>query len=859
MNKHIFYKRTQINCIDCPLQDKKKVFATGYAKSGIAIYGEAPGADEDRIGESFVGAAGRFLNWGLGQAGIFRDNCVLSNTILCRPPLNDIGSFEAESAQTLCKDGFKLELEYLKDHGIKVIIALGKTAKDYFNIGGTITDVRGSIYKYQDIYVVPTWHPSYLMRNQWKKDRITVSMKYVWVADLKKALDLAENKIELPKEDFNIKTTYQDIENLLKSKGKLLALDVETTSLNADYGKIVVLGIGLSASKAISIPLLAQQTGLPYWPERTLKNIHKVLNELFSCSPLMFQNAAFDLKFLRKCGFDIPWKNIEHDTMILHSYISPELPHNLGFITSLYGTTPFWKDTLKTRKGSILEMPSYRLYTYNLRDVVALHQILPLMIKEAKELKVYKVYQNEGMKMLKPVMQMEAAGILLSRYKLDKWRKNLIKEIEELDINLRKLGNLPKSFNFNSDEDMRYFLFGINSAKFKKLIDLPKKKSGSIIYNQLIELKEIKDKVKPIVNLSTYHGTRTRKTRKLAVNKEGLLSIQLFLNNRLAVLDKLRTPKPEQIEAINKLQQFIGLLRRYSQLNKLISTFTQFATDNESRVHSHYSIIGTVTKRLSSSNPNLQQIPKKEINARKVFVAPKESVFLSADYSNLEVRILAYITDDKVLIDAFKRGENIHDINTKMAFNLTPEDTLWELARRAVKIFFFGGISYDGGDRTIHQKVVLEVPELNLTFAAYKQMKSNWLKMHPAYIKWKKKITQQVTKTRILRDAFGRVRVFYGDPKDIIKEGLNFPIQGTASGVINQAMIKLDNEIDKLNLDTKLIMQVHDQLVFEVPIKELIPFKPVVKKIMESPVEIDNRLIAFPIEIEVGPSLGELK
>ena len=858
MKQPVFFKRPTQNCATCPLRDRTKVFAVGKADSKIAIYGEAPGNRESKEGQPFVGMAGRFLNWGLMQAGLVRNKLVLSNTILCRPPQNDIGSFEAQEAQGLCRAGFFKEIDYLKEKGIKVIIALGATAKKYFGIEGSITNVRGSVYKFEGLYVIPTWHPSYLMRNQWKKDRATVSMKYIWIADLKKAKSLAEGKISIPEEEFLIEPTIEQIESLLSYKGNLLALDVETTGLDYHYAKIVVLGIGLSESKAVSIPFLRQRTGEHYWSPSRFSIILNILNELFNHSPLMLQNAAFDLNFLRSEGIGIPWENVAHDTMILHSYISPELPHNLGFITSIYGMTPYWKDTLRDRKGSILDMNPKALYTYNLRDVVTLHQILPPMVKEAEELGVYKIYKKEGMRMLKPVMQMEQKGVLLSNYRLLKWKQELEKEEKELDEQLRDLGHLPKSFNFNSDDDLRYFLFGIVPSKFKKLANFDKKKPGTRVYDDLKALKAIRDTVRPILDLRNYSGTRTRKSKKLAVNKEGLLSLQIFLNNRLAVINKLKNPKLDEIDKIEKLQRFLGFLKRHRELNKLINTFTNFPTDGENRVHSHYSIIGTVTKRLTSSNPNLQQIPKKAIDARKVFIAPKGFVLLSADYSNLEVRVLAYVTNDEVLISAFERGENIHDVNTKMAFNIDEDDPMWKLARRAAKIFFFGGISYGGGDRTIHQKVVLEVPELNLTFNAYKQMKANWIARHPAYTKWKGRTTKQVLRSRILKDSFNRVRVFFGDNKDIIKEGLNFPIQGTAAGVINKAMIKIDDTITEQTLTSSLIMQIHDQLVYEVPKDELEEMKKIVKETMEEPVNINGKMISFPVDLEIGPSLGEL-
>jgi DNA polymerase len=179
-----------MNCKSCPLRDQKQVKAVGPRDAKIVLVGEAPGAHEAHQGEPFVGPAGAFLNWGLGQAGLFRRNIYITNTIKCRPPNNKIDSYEGQEAIECCKEQFVKELNRLTN--VKVIIALGGTAMKSLGIEGSITKSRGSVYMYNNIPVVPTYHPSYLNRMVYSKEQVSSYLpRYVWISDLMKAKDIA--------------------------------------------------------------------------------------------------------------------------------------------------------------------------------------------------------------------------------------------------------------------------------------------------------------------------------------------------------------------------------------------------------------------------------------------------------------------------------------------------------------------------------------------------------------------------------------------------------------------------------------------------------------------------------------------
>lgn len=242
-----------------------------------------------------------------------------------------------------------------------------------------------------------------------------------------------------------------------------------------------------------------------------------------------------------------------------------------------------------------------------------------------------------------------------------------------------------------------------------------------------------------------------------------------------------------------------------------------------------------------------------------MFVAEEGYEFVSADYSNLEARVLAYVTEDEALIRLFEEGINLHDHNTEVLFHIEKGDPKWKVARAAAKIFMFGGISYGGGDREIYEKVTMEVPELGLTFAEYKEAKDSFMRAHPAYAKWAERVKRIGRETRTSTTFMGAKRFLTSNNiHDVEKQSLNNPIQGGAAHIINRAMVHIDDEIRERSLPMLLVLQVHDQLVYEVKEGLREDAIALLRREMEKPVEIGARTVTFPVDVEVGASWGTL-
>lgn len=851
------------NCKFCPLSEKPLVPSILKPGCKLIVVGEAPGAEEESQGQPFVGASGRLLNWAFSRVKIFRPALSILNVISCRPPDNDIESLEGQEAINACRFRFSHEIDDLAKSGATTVLALGATAMRAFGIEGPIGKNRGSVYEYETLShlklnVIPTFHPSAIMRQHWKRSGGgSADNGVLWLSDFQKAKEISENGYSKLEERFILEPTVADVKVFVdraKATNALVAIDIETTGLNRFYADIVVIGLATSSEDALSVPLLTSH-GNRYWSYPDELVVRDLLNDLFSTCDLMLQNCFFDVPFLNAHNFTVPFERVRHDTLLIHHTISAELPHNLGSIVSVYGKTPYWKGEFINRKTSILEMDQKTMRTYNLRDCVVLHQIFPTMWGELVQKDLVDFYKTEVQPLIAPLLELSSTGIAFNPPRQEALKHRLEAEIQAHRQKLRELGGLPEPFNFESDEHIRWFLFGVEPSTFSKLAELPKKKPGTKVYRQLTELQRIRDEVRPIFSLKGWTPPKTE-TGKFSIDEESLLAYRIQLHNHL--------PKDEA--EIVKLLEWLNVYSEYTSLAKIYSTYTKYRSESNGRIYGSWVPTGTVSGRLSCRAPNLMNLVKSrddensdlQSEIRRMFVAADGCKLISCDYVNLEAQLLAFETDDQELIEVFEKGLNLHDLNTKSMFHITPEDSRWKPARRAAKIFFFGGISYGGGDKTIFEKVCLEAPELHLTFAEFKQLKDNWMNDHEAYRRWRDRIAEQVQKTRTLRTEFGRMRQFLSNDASIVREALDFMIQSAGASLVNRAMIRTYQRIHAEGLRAKFVLQIHDQLVLEAPDDEVERAGSILKSEMERPFRYHGVERVIPAELAVGTSLADV-
>jgi len=290
------------------------------------------------------------------------------------------------------------------------------------------------------------------------------------------------------------------------------------------------------------------------------------------------------------------------------------------------------------------------------------------------------------------------------------------------------------------------------------------------------------------------------------------------------------------------------LIIEYRELEKLKSVYTDALPDQvaaDGRIHGQLNQTVAATGRLSSSEPNLQNIPiRTELGRRirRAFVAEPGSKLVSADYSQLELRLLAHITRDEVMLDAFQKGEDIHDRTARLVFNAKSDEELKE-ARRFAKIVNFA-IAYAIEPWGLSQRVGISRQEARKViddyYATYKGVRS-----------YMEEIPVQAREHGYVRSLYGRIRPLPGinDRNANIRraaerEGINMPIQGTASDIVKIAMLHAEEAFRHEGLNARILMQIHDELLVECPADQAEQVAATLKREMESAVQLDVPLIA---------------
>lgn len=852
------FSRTGISkCRICPLRDRPRVWSEypSEGKPQFLAIGESPGAEEEVERRPFVGPAGRLLNHVLHEAEINRPRLWVTNLISCRPPDNDLSSFEGQEALKCCAPGLKAEIAAAKKAGVKLIVPLGTKPASAFGIPDGITRARGSVYQSDGLVVLPTFHPSFILRGAFKEES-------TWIGDFIKARDISKNGWKPPTENFDLFPTLSSlqtfIEEALASKDAV-AVDIETTGLSPDSGRIVVIGLGLP-SRVCVVPFL-KKGGLAYWKPSEYNAVLSLLHRLFKAKELIFQNAPFDVSWLIKNGF--PITRAPHDVLLMHHVLHPELPHNLSYIVSVYGTTPFWKGEMLDREETILSVEDEVLRRYNARDVAVLHEVAPGELSDLDEFGLRHVYEDIARNLILPIVEMNLSGLLVDKKALEKWKRSLIQRHTGLEKKIRDLCKLHPSFSLTSDEDLRLLIYGLRGAKFDRaLFDLEayyqpgsKLRRDTKKYRKIEDLAVIAKTTEPLYVPKS--AVRSTDTGKASVAAEALLARKIACNNRLAGIRglKQKDATAERL-AVEKTLMFFTLLEEFNEVDKLKTTYTKFSLWSDGRCHPSYLIHGTKTGRLSSRSPNAQNIPEE---ARKIFIARPGWIFVGPDYSNLELRVIAIVSGDKAMLSTFASGKSVHDENTKDLFGISEKSSKWKDARYAQKKYIFGRKCYGGTLRGVYEKVMLEVPSLGLTFAEFTAADRRFDQKHPQLAAWAERQRLLGLTERRVENGFGRVRILLGDDSEIEREALNTPIQGTAADIKNKAMIGIFNEFKAKKMRALIVADVHDQILVECPKSELSSVKRIMRKHMEAEHVLWGKKVSFPVEMKVGTNWGDLK
>jgi DNA polymerase-1 len=638
--------------------------------------------------------------------------------------------------------------------------------------------------------------------SQYDRNKVTELFRELEFASLLPKLpqvDAAETapvEAKPPQGEYKIVSEAKELDNLIKrlSQAKSFAFDTETTGLNPMTAGLVGLSFSPAKGEAYYVPV--GHVGLESVGQLPLEEVIAKLKPLMEDRKLAktAHNGKYDMTVLAHYGVTVP--NLTFDSM-LAAYLLGEKSlglKNLAFARLAVEMTPIVELIGKGAKTiPMSQVEIARAADYASADADMTLRLAGVFEPELKEQGLWKLFAEVELPLTPVLMRMERNGVALDTELLKQMSQRLAKQLAKLEENI--YDNVGHQFNINSPQQLSNVLF-----EELKLPTARKTKGG--------------------------------------------------YSTSAAILEELRGVHPA-----------VGFILDYRQLSKIKSTYIDalpnLINPKTGRVHTSFNQTRTATGRLSSSEPNLQNIPVrgemgKEV--RQAFIAPKGSYLLSADYSQIDLRALAHLSQDQSLLAAFRHDEDIHSATAAQVFGVDPAKVTPEMRRTAKTVNF--GVIYGMSDYGLEQATGLSREEAAAFINAY-------FEKYPGVKQYLESTKEKARKEGYVQTILGRKRAIpeINHANRQLREAaermaINMPVQGTSADIIKVAMINLDHEMAKRKLKSQMILQVHDELIFEVPQAEQAEMKKLVPELMTSAIELSVPLKA---DVKTGPNWGEMK
>jgi uracil-DNA glycosylase family 4 len=764
------------------------------------MVGEAPGEEESKAGEPFVGGAGRWLRGTLsngrrvggliGSAGISDAEVSYINVIQCRPPDNDFPT-DAKSRSYISKEDAEASVKhcvstyvepFLKYKPWNRVDLLGSKALKF--VGGKSEGIgkwRGSILPIPSLgeksIAVPTIHPAAIAREQ--------AMIPAVKSDLKKSL-------VIPPEYYQL---YPAIESVREFNYPVFALDIETPWYGDNYQgerKIIMVGLVAKEHRAIVVPFSGA-----YIPElkRILANAKEVIGHNL---------VQFDLPILEENGVKLSEDCKVWDTMLMQHLLQPDLPHDLEFLGSIFTNKPAWKHSKE----------SFELYCARDTDVTfqAWLQLKPLLVQQ----KLERLYSLVSLPLGKICYLMHRTGFKVNPGKVVEIRatlQRLIREAEEdlpesmktQSITVRRRQPAPEGTIGKSGKPLKFMLVDATEA----LVPWRSTQiTAHYLYNELKLPSQYKE--------------------DKATGKESLTT------DKIALEKLFHKTGDKSIKAILRLRK----------LDELDTTFAKERMTKVERMYPHFNVHGTSSGRLSSSGPNLQNVPE----AIRMIYVPSHAGWkiVECDFSQIENRLTAFFSNDSERLERFLKDPDFseHKWVASIFFDIPYKDVIKDNDKdapygKAKRINH--GKGYGMGVRKISK-------DNDLDFKEVKDLVAKLNAAMPRTTDWQERTAAKAKREGLLTTPFGRKRWFY--TSSVYTESLSFLPQSTAADIIFRAMVGLMYErigwplekalevvniVEPLPLPARLLLQVHDSLVLESPPEKVEEVVATLKKVMEQP------------------------
>lgn len=576
--------------------------------------------------------------------------------------------------------------------------------------------------------------------------------------------------------------TEEEINNLtdkLKSAEKF-SFDTETTSIEPINAKLVGMSFAVKEDEAFYVPVPEEEGEA----KKVVAKFKEILEN--ENSQKIGQNIKYDYIVMKNYGVNI--KGEFFDTMVAHYLLQPDGHHNMDYLAEVYlGHKTISIETLIGAKGknqrSMRDVPLQDICEYAAEDADITLRLKNVFETKLREEKLEKLFYEIEMPLVKVLADMEAEGVRIDTNTLAESSKILTHRACEIE---------NKIFEYAGER------FNVNSPR------------------QVGEILFIKLKIDPKAKASKQGGYSTSEE----------------------VLTKLINRHP-----------IVPLILEYRGLKKLLSTYInalpELINKQTGKIHTSFNQTVTVTGRLSSSNPNLQNIPIRDDNGkeiRRAFIPEEGEVFFSADYSQIELRIMAHLSKDENMLKAFISGEDIHAATAAKIFNVPLSEVTSDMRRKAKTANF--GIIYGISAFGLAER-------LNISRSEAKSLIEGYFASFPSVKQYMDKSIEVAREKGYVETITGRRRVLQdiNSNNSIVRgyaerNAINAPIQGSAADIIKIAMIRIASRIEREKLDAKMIIQVHDELNFSVPEKQLEQLRKLVTEEMSAAYQMSVPLIA---------------
>ncbi len=599
--------------------------------------------------------------------------------------------------------------------------------------------------------------------------------KYGFKSFLKKGAESAPEVTLHKKYTFVCVDTEEKLRALCDeiTKKGVCALDTEGTSLNPLQGEMVGISVCVEEGTAYYIPF-GHKTDEPQIPT---ERVIELLKPLFEDPKIekYLHHAKFDALMLATVGIQLT--GVTFDT-ILAASLALESGERIGLkpLSEKYLDEPMFsfKEMVSKKKHTDFSyVPLGQATDYAAADAHQTMRLVPIFRKLLQEKGLTSLFEDLEMSVMRVLTIMEQTGIVLDTRVLGEIDTVVSRDIEELKIQVHEfMGEEFADLNLNSPKQLGVLLF------------------------EHLKLPVIKKTAKK-TGYSTDH---------------------------------------EVLEQLSKLHPMPGLILRYRELYKIKSTYLDalsgYVYPATGAVHTTYNQTQVATGRLASSEPNLQNIPVERFRIRSAFKPREGQIFLSADYSQIELRVLAHVSQDATLLQAFKEDKDIHALTAAGLFSVDPEKVTGEQRQIGKRINFsiLYGLTAHGLSK-----------DLGVSHSVAKSYIDTFMAQYPGVVTWMDSVIEKTKEKGYVETVLGRRRYLPGIYErnrtlyDLARRvAINTVAQGTAAELMKRGMVDLDRKIAEKGLKTRMLLQIHDELLLEVPLDEVTEAEQLVKEVLES-------------------------